>query len=116
VNAEARVRVSRFALLGYLDVVPGNFVFGPVVTVGLYHSPYLRARGGSINYDFNEGKTTSVTGGVQIGTHIFNTLFIGSEVGYQSFMVKEFKGPSGTAPFDMDLSGAYVTGFFGIRI
>jgi hypothetical protein len=112
---EYEVSVKRLSALVSYRFIDRLGYIGVIGTYGITHSPwaYLRQSGTVTNYD--SGQSSSTSAAFEAGMTIKFFTF-GAEAGFQSYMVRDFKGPSGQAGFDINFNGGYVLALVGLRL
>lgn len=109
---EFEVSSRRLAALANLRFVDKIGYVGLVGTIGFQHSPTAMLKIGGTTSNYDNGKSTSGTIGVEGGVSL-GGLRLGAEGGYQDYLVRELKGPSGDANFDINFCGFYAFAHLG---
>jgi hypothetical protein len=111
---EFEISVKRVsALISYRFVDRLGYI-GIVGLYGVTHTPwaYLKQSGTVTSYD--SGQSSSLSGAFEGGMTVGFITF-GAEIGFQSYLVRDLKGPSGQANFDINLGANYYLAILGIR-
>jgi hypothetical protein len=113
-GSEFEVSSKRVAALAHLRFVDGVGYMGLVGTFGITHTPTVLLKQGSNQFNYDSGKTTSGTIGLESGLNLMG-LKLGAEAGYQDYLIREITGSSGQANFDINFCGFYAIGHFGFE-
>ncbi|HEX4924463.1 MAG TPA: hypothetical protein VFV50_10265 [Bdellovibrionales bacterium] len=103
---EFEVSSKRLAALANFRFIDKIGYIGLVGTIGIQHSPTAMLKAGGTTSNYDNGKSTSGTIGIEGGLSL-GGLRLGAEGGYQDYMVRELRGPSGNANFDINFCGFY---------
>lgn len=110
----AKVDVNRISAKAFYHLVEQIFITGPMVSVGLVHNTKVTGRSSAgVEFNYDDAKVQTASVGWEFGAKLTHVL-IGGEMGYQRQILKELSGPTGTAGYNINLSGIYFTGFFGL--
>ncbi|MDZ4676685.1 MAG: hypothetical protein SGI74_04170 [Oligoflexia bacterium] len=112
---EGELQAAKWSALLTARIVQPAFYGGLIFTLGVDHKSTftLRTPSGKRTYNDNQVNTTYSIG-FDSGFKIFN-IRLGSEAGYQSYVIKEVKGSAaGNSGISIDLNGFYAMIHIGV--